>query len=464
LEAADIFNRKARAVSAEAARNLEIVVAFRLAILLCLSAASAAAQFGGAFALDSSVPGTEAGTRGGDPVDLRFYAGVSGIYDTGLQPFAVDAKGNLVVAKGLYGEEATLGAYGTHLWEHARLGLDYWGDFRHYAPSNYLSGTDQRLALDYKVQTSKRLLFEVKGAGGIFSDGLGPFGGYSIPAYGIVDQPGLTLFDDRVYFGEGGASVTYVLSAHTAATVGGKGFITRYRSAGLANLNGYALRGSLQHRASRHNTVGALYERLDFEYSGAFGQFTIDTLEGLLESQLSRHWTLDLRAGAFLAQVQGLHQTPVDPVITALLGVTTTTATYNTERVFPAGEAYASRKFRKALLTFSYIRYVTPGNGVYLASRNESGMASLSYSGTRKLSLSASGGAFVYRSIGQGLQTYTQANGGAGFSYEILRSLHLTARYDLRRQDISSLIYNRTSYRATLGLTFSPGIYPLRLR
>ena len=29
---------------------------------------------------------------------------------------------------------------------------------------------------------------------------------------------------------------------------------------------------------------------------------------------------------------------PVDPVITALLGVTTTTATYNAQRVFPSGE------------------------------------------------------------------------------------------------------------------------------
>jgi len=52
-----------------------------------------------------SAPGADVGTRGGDPVDLRFYAGVSATYDNGLQPFAVDTKGNLVVAKGLYGEE-----------------------------------------------------------------------------------------------------------------------------------------------------------------------------------------------------------------------------------------------------------------------------------------------------------------------------------------------------------------------
>jgi hypothetical protein len=439
-------------------------VGFRLAIVLCLSAATAAAQLGEGFGAGSSIPGADVGTRGGDPVDLRFYAGVSGIYDTGLQPFAVDAKGNLLAVKGLYGEEATLGAYGVHQWEHARLGLDYWGDFRHYSTDSYLSGTNQRLALDYRVQTSKRLFFETKGAGGMFSQGLGVFGNYNIPAYGVVDQPGLLLFDDRVYFGEGGASVTYLLSAHTSFTAGGEGFTARYTAAGLVGLNGYSLRGSLQHRVSRHTTVGASYEHLHFDYSGAFGQSDINTVKGLLESQLSRRWTLALRAGAFQAQVQGLHQVPVDPVITALLGVTTTTATFNTQRIFPAGEATLVRKFRRAAFTLSYVRTVSPGNGVYLASRQDSGFASLNYASTRKLNLSISAGVFSYKSVGQNLLTYTQASGGAGLTYEILRSLHLNARYDLRHQDISSLIYNQTSYRATLGLTWSPGLYPLRLR
>jgi len=140
-----------------------------------------------------SAPGADVGTRGGDPVDLRFYAGVSATYDNGLQPFAVDTKGNLVVAKGLYGEEASLGAYGVHSWEHARLGLDYRGGVRRSSSRNSLSGTDQRLALDYRVQTSKRLSFQMKGTGGIFSQGLGALGGYTIPSYGVVDQPAVLL-------------------------------------------------------------------------------------------------------------------------------------------------------------------------------------------------------------------------------------------------------------------------------
>ena len=68
-----------------------------------------------------------------------------------------------------------------------------------------------------------------------------------------------------------------------------------------------------------------------------------------------------------------------------------------------------------------------------------------------------SGGAFSYKSVGQSLQSYTQASGGAGLTYAILRTLYLNPRDDLRHQDISSLVYNRTSYRATLGLTWAQG-------
>ena len=78
----------------------------RLVLVACLSAATAAGQSDGSFGMGISAPGADDGTRAGDPVDLRFYAGVSGTYR--LQPYAVDTKGKLAVAKGLYGEEASL--------------------------------------------------------------------------------------------------------------------------------------------------------------------------------------------------------------------------------------------------------------------------------------------------------------------------------------------------------------------
>src|SRR6266851_8594298 len=96
--------------------------------LVCLLASTAAAQVGNYLGPGVLSRGAgDIGTRSGQQVDLRFYAGVSGVYDNQLQPVSVDSKGNLIQVKSLYGVEANLGAYGTHNWKTATLGLDYHG-------------------------------------------------------------------------------------------------------------------------------------------------------------------------------------------------------------------------------------------------------------------------------------------------------------------------------------------------
>src|ERR1700690_1452556 len=72
------------------------------------------------------------GTRSGSQVDLRYYFDVEGVYDTGLQPFAVNSKGDLVQINGLYGVQVDAGAYGTHRWRQAALGLDFTGTYYDY--------------------------------------------------------------------------------------------------------------------------------------------------------------------------------------------------------------------------------------------------------------------------------------------------------------------------------------------
>jgi hypothetical protein len=71
----------------------------------------------------------------------------------------------------------------------------------------------------------------------------------------LVDQPSSLLFDNRIYFAEGGADMTYLLSARTSFSVGGGGFMAGRRSNALAGVQGYTARGSLQHRLSRTTTI-----------------------------------------------------------------------------------------------------------------------------------------------------------------------------------------------------------------
>jgi len=63
--------------------------------------------------------------------------------------------------------------------------------------------------------------------------------------------------------------------------------------------------------------------------------------------------------------------------------------------------------------------------------------------------------------IGQNLQPYSQISGGAGFTYSINRPLHLVAKYDRRHQEIINGSFLQNSYRATIGISFSPSDIPL---
>jgi hypothetical protein len=183
--------------------------------------------------------------------------------------------------------------------------------------------------------------------------------------------------------------------------------------------------------------------------------------EAFVGAQLSRRWTASAQAGIFEAEAQGLQQVSVDPAIAALLGVASTTEAFYSKHTFPTGSVTLTRTFKNASLSANYAKTVTPGNGVYLASRQEIAAVTFGYTAERKWNFSFFAGASRLDSLGQDLQPFWQMNGGAGVTYTVDRFLHLTARYDARRQEIQYSTYNPTSYRVTLGLAFSPGTIPL---
>jgi hypothetical protein len=432
--------------------------------LVCVFSATAAAQLGSYLGPGILTRGAgQVGTRSGQEVDLRLYADISGVYDNGIQPVSIDSKGNLVQVNALWGTELSFGAYGVHQWRRAQLGLDYRGNFRHYASNSFFDGSDHQLVLGYTIQKSKRLYFDVAGIGGTFSRSIGSVPGYTLPLPSYVDQPTSLLFDNRTYFAQSTASVTYLLSARTSFTAGGDGFILRRQSSQLTGMNGYTLRGSVQHRLSRETSIGANYEHTHFDYPRSFGESNINMGQGFVATQLGRRWTFSLQAGVYQAEVEGLQQVALDPVIAAFLGVSESLQRFYVKRTFPAGSARLTRQFKSSFLSMEYNRSVTPGNGVYLTSRQEAGGLVYSYTGIRKFNFGISGGGSSFSSVGQSLKPYRQVNGGVGLTYALTGAVHLTARYDARQQEIDLAGYRRTSYRATVGVAFSPGNLPLAL-
>lgn len=438
-----------------------------LIVLGCWLASTAVAQTGGGYlgpgVLSSGATGV--GNRSGEQVDLRFYGGVNGFYDSSIQPVAVDSKGNLITINGLEGVEANFGVYGSHAWRTALLGVDYHGIFRDYTGNSAYDGVDQTLLLGYTLQESRRVVFNGQVLAGILSNGLSSVGilAPEPSVTNVVATPTTLLFDSRSYYLQGGLDVKLIESPRTTITFGGQGFDVWRQSALLVGVEGYNARGTVEHKLNKTTSIGFTYQRQHFNFPRAFGQADIDTGELFLGTNLGQRWLLVARGGMFHAEVKGLQTVALNPVIAALLGQSAAIQAFYREDIYPSGQITLTRKFKTASLDFYYAQQVSPGNGVYLTSKSDSGGASYSYSGIRKVNLSVAGGYNSLSSLGQGIQPYRGGNAGAGMTYSLPYSLHMVARYDYRYQEIESLIYKHTGYRVSLGITYSPGKVPLSL-
>jgi hypothetical protein len=400
------------------------------------------------------------GQRSGHEVDLRFFATVSADYDSGIQPFSLDSNGKLTEVGGLYGIEGTIGVYGVHNWRRATLGLDYVGNYRHYTDNSFYDGSDQSLALAYSIRRSRRLAIDMRQTAGTSSRGLGAF--YSNIPGDLVNQPTSLLFDNRTYYTQSTMAFTFIQTARTSYSAGGDGFLVRRQSKGLVGMNGFSLFGTVQHRQTKSTTIGATYTYTHYDYPRAFGEADVNQAQATYSTLLGRRWTLSLGGGVARAEVRGIQQVAVDPVIAALTGQASVVRTFYRVNTLPSISASLTGILSKTTsLSFSYSRGVNGGNGLYLTSRGENAGASLSYSGIRRASLSLSGGYSTLGGLSQGLSSYSQWNAGAGGSYSLGRAFQLTARYDARQTDLDTYSYHRIGYRVSFGITFSPGTLPV---
>lgn len=426
------------------------------------------AQFGGYLGPGVMSRGSgDIGQASGQQVNLRFFADVSGVYDSGIQPFALDAQGNLLRVSGLYGVQVDLGAYGVHQWRQAQLGLNYTGNFTHYDNASAYDGSNQALTLGYTYQKSRRVSFDFRALAGTSNLGYGTPGFYAtsssqIPT-NIVNQPTALLFDNRTNYAQATGDVNFILTPRTVLTAGGDGFLVRRDATGLAGTDGWDTRGSLQYRVSRTKTIGVTFLHFHFDFPPAFGQSDENLGEVFFSALLNPRWTFLLSGGLFESDVEGVRQVALSPVVAALLGQSFGSQTFNAQNLFPSGSASLTGNFKTYLVRATYARTVVPGNGLYLTSRQESATASYSYTAIKKWNLGVSGGYYKLAGIGQNIEPFSGFNGGAGFTYSLTRSLHAVGRYDFRHQEITLVGYKSTGSRVTLGLAFSPGDIPLSL-
>ena len=406
----------------------------------------------------------DVGSRSGEQLELRYYAGISGIMDTNLAPFARDAQGNLIRIHNLYGIEIEGGVYGVHSWKRSQLGLDYRGSYRRYLNEDVYSGSDQSLTLGYTHQNSRRLAFDLRESVGTISLGTGQLADAASGDSNSAFDPTTLLFDVRTNYLQSSAFATYTQSARMSYTVGGSAFLQDRKSQGLSNTWGYDFTGSAVRRISKTSSVGLSYVYSHFEFPAFQTRSDSNTFHATFATALGRLWTFSMEAGATSTHVDSVFNLALtDPTLVALFGKAIVPVSTSFRTYYPSGAATLKRRFKTATLAFNYYRGVNSGNGAYSTARTENATAAISYTGVRKLNVGLEGGYYKLASIGQNLGNYAQFSAAAGFTYNLGHSIHLSTRYDLRDQQIDAANYSRTNSRASIGLLFSPGNLPLAL-
>ncbi len=402
------------------------------------------------------------GERGGKLIDFRFYGELTGVYDSGLTPLVVNAQGE-VPNYGAYGIEGGFGVIGSRSWARDKLSVEYRGTYRHYTNHSYFDGTDQFLNLAYSRVLRRHMTLDLKQTLGTVSLANGEFAYVPLSNTDLFAVPVNELFDNRTAFLQSRVDLVYQKTARLSFGFGGEGFVVRRRSFALAGLNGYSARANVAYRVTRRQTLSGNYAYSYFDFQRQFGNAKLQTATLGYSIGLSRKWDFSMQGGGIRVESSGLTQVAIDPAIAAIVGRNVAIVSFFRVLYVPMLEARVIRRWDRSSLTIGYMLGVTPGNGVYLTSRQNVGTADYSYTGYRRLTAGLTSSYGTMTAVGQTLGQYSNFQAGGGVTYKLGRATHIEVRYDYRHYTTQNSFYLKDSSRVMLGLAFSPGETPLAI-
>lgn len=422
--------------------------------------------FGGPAVLGRGA-GAGTGQRGGSDLGIGFFAGAMGTYDNGLTGFGLDSKGqiNNSVAAGIDGYA---GVFGSKRLRRGSLGINYSGHYRNYPNVPAFNGTDQSIGVFTTRQLTKRSTISFFGSGMTTNRAFGNgFAATTLdPTVGSILGPNGEVFDNRIYFVNGNVEYGYQKSTRLSFSISSNGFLTRRTGGILFGVNGNTSNASVAYRLTRRQTISAGYQFMMFNFTRNFGDTYGHGAFGGYSLQLGKRAQVGLQGGFIRLESLGLTTTAVDPVIAALIGVSTVQEVFYSKSILPTAQASLSyRVNRLHNLTFNGGIAVTPGNGVINTARSTFGGANYSYSGIRKIGLGASVNYIKMGSLIGVNQTFESIQSSVNASHRVSEQLFFTVTAGNRRfLGSSTNQFRRSSFLFSGGFTWSPREIPISIR
>jgi hypothetical protein len=398
-------------------------------------------------------------------IKFRPFVEITGGYQTGLAGVAVSDSQNLPIADS-WDLTLTWGVSGSHNWKHTKLGLDYRGSLAHYFQYSTYDSISQSFLLSLSQQITRHISLSLRENAGVFTQAFG-LGGLSQTVSFDPSQsyiPTTDFFANRTYYLSSQADLKIQKTARLSFDLGGDSFLTRYRAAGLVGTNGLGARGDLQYRLSRRSTIGAGYQFEHFAFQRQYGAADAHSIVGTYSRALAAKLEFSASVGAARIEQTFIQSVAVDPVIAALLGVSSTTEIAHFVSWIPVGNVRLAQVFHRGVAYLSANRAIMPGNGLFTTSYSYNVSSGYTYTGVRRWSMSSLAAYDRSRSVGNFIGSYSDVSGGLAASRQIARSVHLVFGYNVRKYSSPEFKnYNRPVQEGHVGLGFTPGDIPLRI-
>jgi hypothetical protein len=350
------------------------------------------------------------------------------------------------------------GVQAFHRFRDSVFSVSYNAGYTDYHSAAYSSGFNQHLSLVYSKRLSSRWNIAFVEAGGTFRYGVG----YSqqpdsaTPAVANPFSPVTRYFSSAV-------SLTYRQSARLSYVMAGDFYLARYSYPGAIGSTGGGGSASMVYRLTERTNVGGTYSHSNFTYQHDAGQSRIDSAHFNFTHQFAQYWTVSADAGFSRSDSAGFIRIPVTIILNGQQVTGYEVGPYQLTRTTPSVRGSLTRRFRSTMATVSAGQGVTPGNGVYLTSRNQYLTGTVSYS-MRKSNISASGGYFHLSSLANTISSsYSTASFGVSYGYPLTRHIAANVRYDYYRYGNLYDYRGVGNNRIYFGLNFSTQGIPLTI-
>ncbi len=353
--------------------------------------------------------------------------GISAVYDSGVSQ-VVNPNGSLSSGS-LTGTILSWSLVGRHYFRRDQIAVNYTGSYSQYAGSTSYTGSNNSVAVDYGHVLTRRLRLNVSGMGSVLSqnyvlDNATVAPETSVANINLASSPNIQITDFGTKQFSTQIDVVWQKSARLSFDGGVSYFAVVRDAPGLLGMTGEQGRGDMNYRLTRKMTVGAYYSYSYYIFPHGYGTTNTNTAGGIFSYALSNTMQVRLRGG--MSYVDSLEFQPVQiaPAIAALLGESTGLIDAATKVSTSDISAQFVKDFRGGkTVSVAYAHGVSPGNGIFQTSEQESMSVSFAMPLFRVYKLHAAFGRDTLTAVGVS-QSALGSYGSEYASMGVSRALH----------------------------------------